>query len=972
MKLENLPQYELVLRERLEDIRTDGYLLRHKKSGARILVLENEDENKVFNIAFRTPPENSKGVAHILEHSVLCGSRLFPAKDPFVELVKGSLNTFLNAMTYPDKTMYPVASCNDKDFRNLMHVYLDAVFYPNIYHKKEIFLQEGWSYQLESPGEELIYNGVVYNEMKGVYSSPESVLDYEIMKSLFPDTTYGVESGGAPEWIPQLSYEEFLDFHRKYYHPSNSYIYLYGNMDAEERLNWMDREYLSCFDKKQVDSAIRLQEPFDRPVEKSLPYSVAENEGTEEKDYLSYNAAAGTSLDVLLSNAFAVLEYALLSSPGAVLKQALLDAGIGKDILGSYDSGIYQPVFSIIAKNTSKDKKEEFLRIIREELEKAASQGVDRDALYAGINIMEFKAREADYGSYPKGLIYGINVFDTWLYDENRPFDYLKLDVYGKLRQKVEEGYFEEIIRRYLLENTHASVVILQPEPGLTEQKDRAVREKLKAYKESLTKEELEALIRQTENLRKFQETPSTQEELEKIPMLAREDIGKEARKFSNTSLAWEGIPVLHHDLFTNGIAYLDFLFEIKRISREEIPYLGILKAVLGMVDTENYSYGTLNYEINKNTGGISAGISVFPVLKEENRCRVFLGIKARALYDQLPFVFRMTEEILCRTKLENDRRLYEILAMQKSRMSMYLSSSGHGTAAVRAMSYFSETGAYNDSVSGIRYYRLLEELEGNFQEKKEELKAVLKGMLDKLVCRDGFLLSVTCDEEGLQAVREAGDEFPCRLPEGKGEILNSHPTLAVGNEGFTTPGQVQYVARAGNFRKGGFDYKGTLQLLKVLMSYDYLWNHIRVKGGAYGCMSSFGKSGDAYFVSYRDPNLEKTNQVYEGIPEYLENFTATERDMTKYIIGTISDLDMPLTPSTAGSRSLHAYISGITDEEVQRERNEILEAEPEDVRGLAPLVREILRQDHLCVIGNETKLKEAEGLFGRLEPLAD
>ena len=461
--------------------------------------------------------------------------------------------------------------------------------------------------------------------------------------------------------------------------------------------------------------------------------------------------------------------------------------------------------------------------------------------------------------------------------------------------------------------------MILQPEPGLTEQKDRAVREKLKAYKESLTKEELEALIRQTENLRKFQETPSTQEELEKIPMLAREDIGKEARKFSNTSLAWEGIPVLHHDLFTNGIAYLDFLFEIKRISREEIPYLGILKAVLGMVDTENYSYGTLNYEINKNTGGISAGISVFPVLKEENRCRVFLGIKARALYDQLPFVFRMTEEILCRTKLENDRRLYEILAMQKSRMSMYLSSSGHGTAAVRAMSYFSETGAYNDSVSGIRYYRLLEELEGNFQEKKEELKAVLKGMLDKLVCRDGFFLSVTCDEEGLQAVREAGDEFLCRLPEGKGKILNSHPTLAVGNEGFTTPGQVQYVARAGNFRKGGFAYKGTLQLLKVLMSYDYLWNHIRVKGGAYGCMSSFGKSGDAYFVSYRDPNLEKTNQVYEGIPEYLENFTATERDMTKYIIGTISDLDMPLTPSTAGSRSLHAYISGITDEEVQR-----------------------------------------------------
>ena len=972
MKLENLPQYELILQERLDDIRTDGYLLRHKKSGARILVLENEDENKVFNIAFRTPPEDSTGVAHILEHSVLCGSRLFPAKDPFVELVKGSLNTFLNAMTYPDKTMYPVASCNDQDFCNLMHVYLDAVFYPNIYHKKEIFLQEGWSYQIEAPDEELIYNGVVYNEMKGVYSSPESVLDYEIMKSLFPDTTYGVESGGAPECIPQLSYEEFLNFHRKYYHPSNSYIYLYGNMDTEERLAWLDGEYLSHFDKKEVDSQIRMQKPFEQLQERCRSYSVAENEGTHEKDYLSYNVVAATSLDVILSNAFAVLEYALLSSPGAALKQALLDAGIGKDILGSYDSGIYQPVFSVIAKNTSIDKKEMFLKIIRDELEKAAKQGVDRDALYAGINIMEFKAREADYGSYPKGLIYGINVFDTWLYDGNRPFDYLKLDVYGKLRQKVEEGYFEEIIRRYLLENTHASVVILQPEQGLTEKRDRAVREKLKAYKDSLTEKELEALIRQTEDLRRFQETPSTQEELEKIPMLTREDIGKEARTFSNIPLSWEGIPVLHHDLFTNGIAYLDFLFEIKRISQEEIPYLGILKAVLGMVDTENYSYGRLNYEINKNTGGISAGVSVFPVLKGENQCRVFLGVKARALYSQLPFVFQMAEEILCRSKLDNDRRLYEILAMQKSRMSMYLSSSGHGTAAVRAMSYFSETGAYNDAVSGIRYYRLLQELEGNFQEKKEELKTILKGMLDKLVCRDGLLLSATCDGKGLEDVKKAGMAFLSRLPEGSGEVLGSHPRMALGNEGFTTPGQVQYVARAGNFRKGGYAYKGTLQLLKVLMSYDYLWNHIRVKGGAYGCMSSFGKSGDAYFVSYRDPNLEKTNQVYEGIPEYLENFTATERDMTKYIIGTISDLDMPLTPSTAGSRSLHAYISGITDEEVQQERDEVLRAEPKDVRDLAPLVREILCQDHLCVIGNETKLKEADALFRQMEPLTD
>ncbi|WP_283680958.1 insulinase family protein [Parablautia sp. Marseille-Q6255] len=972
MNIEKLPQYELLKQERLEDIRSDGYLLRHKKSGARILVLENEDENKVFNIAFRTPPADSTGVAHILEHSVLCGSRLFPAKDPFVELVKGSLNTFLNAMTYPDKTMYPVASCNDKDFCNLMHVYLDAVFYPNIYKKEEIFRQEGWSYQLGSPEDELIYNGVVYNEMKGAFSSPEDVLEREIMNSLFPDTAYGVESGGDPKCIPDLTYEEFLDFHRRYYHPSNSYIYLYGNMDVQERLAWLDREYLDNFEYKQVDSAIRRQEPFQAPIEVFRKYPVTESDELEDSTYLSYNTVVGTSLDVELSNAFAVLEYALLSAPGAVLKQALLDAGIGNDIMSSYDSGIYQPVFSIIAKNANRRDLARFQEVIRTTLAQVAREGIDRNVLLAGINAMEFKAREADYGSYPKGLMYGLDLFDSWLYDENMPFDYLKFDVYETLRRRTQEDYYEELIRTYLLENPHTSCVIVEPERGLTARTGEAVRKKLEAYRASLTDEQVQELIEKTAKLRQFQETPSTLGELEKIPMLSREDIGRRAASLYNTEYHWNGTTVLHHNIFTNGIAYLDLLFDISRIAREDIPYLGVLKAVLGMVDTEHYTYQNLNSEILINTGGISAGLNVYPVLPEGEELRAFVGLRARVLYDKLPFAFEMAEEILLHSSLEQDKRLYEILARLKSRLSMQLPSAGHATAAGRALSYFSQSAAFNDAVGGITFYRLVDDLEKHFEERKQELRSKLLQMMRQLFHREGLFVSLTCEEEGLARMRGPFEAFLEKLPAAQDAVQDNRLRTEKKNEGFMTPGQVQYVARTGNFREAGFSYTGVLRIVKVLMSYDYLWTNIRVKGGAYGCMSSFGPTGDAYFVSYRDPNLRATDEVYEGIPAYLAAFHASEREMTKYIIGTVSELDTPLPPASRGYRSLGAYFSKVTQEDLQRERDEILGATPQQIRELADLVRAVLACQAICVIGNEDRIKQDQDLFTSIQMLAE
>lgn len=974
MDMNQIPAYELVMQENIPDVQSMGYLLKHKKSGARVLVLENEDDNKVFNIAFRTTPDNSTGVAHIIEHTVLCGSRKFPSKDPFVELVKGSMNTFLNAMTYPDKTMFPVASCNDADFANLMDVYLDAVFFPNIYKKEEIFRQEGWNYQLEHPEDELEYNGVVYNEMKGAFSSPDDVLEREILNSLFPDNTYHYESGGDPECIPDLSYEEFLDFHRKYYHPSNSYIYLYGKMDTAERLNWMDREYLSMFEAQPVDSAITLQKPFAQPEEVHRKYSIAQGDTEADNTYLAYNVVVGTSLDTKLASAFAVLEYVLLEAPGAPLKQALLDAGIGKDILSSYDSGTLQPVFSIIAKNANASDGDRFRQMIREELEKIAAKGLDERAIQAAINIMEFKFREADYGTYPKGLMYGLDVFDSWLYDDTKPFDYLKqLEDFEYLKQQIGTGYYEGLIRQWILANPHASFVVVEPEKGLTAKMEAATQEKLRRYKASLSPEQILELVEKTEKLRIFQETPSTQEELEKIPMLSREDMRKEALPFSNQELKWEGIPVLHHDYATNGIAYITLLFDASCLTQEDLPYLGILKNVLGMVDTANYGYGELYNEINRNTGGITPGVSLFPNESDSARVKAAFGIQIRTLYDKIGYSFRMIEEILFTSNLGQEKRLLEIIQKLKSRTLAHLNGAGSATAAVRSMSYFSTAFLLNDSISGITFYETVADLEEHFEEKKEALKLRLKDVLSRLLRKGGLMISFTGDEKGLELLKAPVSGLVKRLPGETGpEALHDLKGLCPEkkNEGFLTPAKVQYVARSGNFREKGYEYTGALRVLKVIMSYEYLWSNIRVVGGAYGCSGSFGRNGDSNFVSYRDPHLRKTNQVYEGIPEYLEGFTADPRDMTKYVIGTISEMDTPLPPSPLGRRSLNAYLSGLTQDALQKERDQVLAVKQEDIRALAPLMQAVLDSGCICVLGNEEKLKSEKELFAVLKEL--
>lgn len=971
MTIHDLAEYEILDEHRVEDVQSDGFILRHKKSGARIAILSNNDDNKVFYIGFRTPPEDETGVPHIIEHTTLCGSKKFPVKDPFIELAKGSLNTFLNAMTYPDKTVYPVASCNDQDFKNLMDVYLDAVFNPNITKYEEIFKQEGWHYELTGKDDELKINGVVYNEMKGAYSSPDEVLSSQIYRSLFPDNTYSKDSGGNPEYIPKLTYEAYLDFYHKYYHPSNSYIYLYGDMDVVERLEWLDKEYLSLYDYKKVNSEINKQPAFDKIKNVEAQYSITMDDSQENKTYLSYNRVVGDTLDEMLYQAFDVLDYALVSSPGAPVKQALIDAGIGDDVYGSYDAGILQPVFSFVAKNANASQADEFESIIENTLKEVVKTGINKEALLAGINSSEFKFREADFGQFPKGLLFGLNCLDSWLFDDMKPFIHLEcLGTFAKLRKAVDTDYFEKLIQEYLLDNTHGSSVTVKPKRGLGNEREEALAKELSDYKASLSDEEIKKLIEDTEHLKKYQEEPSSDEDLRKLPMLTRADMKKNAMPFSNIEDELLDVKVVRHDIESNGIDYISFLFDAGDFAQSELGYLGFFTNALGLVSTEKYSYTDLANATNIYTGGISTGTASHPDIKDRNNFVFKFEVKLKVLEKNLDKALELMEQMLLSSDFTDTKRLGELVAQIKARLQANLSSSGHLVAAMRSMSSFSRYALYQDELKGIAFYRSICHIEKELSESPKSVSDKLAAIAKKLFARNRMLISFTGNNEAYGNAKPSLEKVIAGFDKMSAIGNQAEVHFNTAKEAFIDASQIQYVAKTGDFICEGYEYTGALRLLRIILSYDYLWINVRVKGGAYGCMNTFLRSGESYFVSYRDPNLSDTLDVYDRIPEYIKSFSPDERDMTKYIIGTFSALDTPMNPEAKGSRSLSAYLEGITYEQIQKERNEILNAQPEDIRRLADLVEAVLKKDSICVIGNENMIKESAGLFENVEKL--
>ena len=963
--------YELKQEQVLPEVDGTGYVYRHRKTGARIMVIRNEDINKVFTIGFRTPPTNSKGIQHIIEHTVLCGSKKYPAKDPFVELAKGSLNTFLNAMTYSDKTVYPVASCNDKDFRNLTDVYLDAVFHPNIYDKEEIFKQEGWHYEMADPDSDLIYNGVVYNEMKGVYSTPDSVISRSIGKSLFPDSVYRHDSGGDPKDIPSLTREEYLNYHATYYHPSNSYIYLYGNVDIDEQLEYLDREYLSQYEYLDVDSAITLQQPPKEVIATEVPFALAEGEEPAENAYLTFNAVIGTSLDKKLRVAFDVLSYVLLDAEGAPVTKAIIDAGLAADVESSYDTSVLQPVFSIVAHNADADRKEEFRTLLTDTLKKLAEEGLDRTSLRAAIRRFEFSHKEGDFGRYPKGLMLGLDAFDTWLHDDEKALDLFSMnEVYASLTESVDTGYFEELIKTWLLDNTHAAFITGVPEIGRDIREGQALTEELAKKKASLNEEEIRAIVADTEHLKDYQSEPTPEEDLEKIPLLAKEDIDKEERKLCNRFSDVDGTELVAHPLFTSGIEYLDFYFDLSDLTTEEIRLAALLAELYKSVPTEKYTLEELTTEMNLRTGGIAVTTGFIPNAVQDSDALRYMLARVKTLEGELAGGIDLLTEVLEHSKITDRKRLGEIIAELYSGLRSDLPSSGHITSALRARSYISGTYRLKDEMEGLGYYRFISGLNADYEKQYDALAEKLIALQEKILCRARVKISYTNKDMPSEAVLNAISGFLGTLSDASMGEKASYPEAVKKNEGLITAGQVQFVAGAWDYKKDGLAYTGALSVLQIIFSYDYLWVNVRVKGGAYGAMCDFGRDGIAFLTSYRDPNLTDTLEIYRNAEEYVKSFNCSDRDMLKYIIGTISKLDSPMPPATEGLVSFYAYLNGRTDEDRQKVRDEILSADQQGIRSLAPYLAGMKKENAIAVVGSKAKVEAAGDIFGTVENL--
>ncbi len=970
MTIEELKNYEIIEHKFLSDINTDAYYLNHKKTGARVVIMPNDEENKVFYIGFRTPPKDSTGVAHIVEHTVLCGSDKYPIKDPFVELCKGSLNTFLNAMTYPDKTVYPVASCNDFDFKNLMDVYLDAVFHPNIYKEEKIFKQEGWHYDMTSAEDDLKINGVVYSEMKGAFSDPDDIFERQIMNSLFPDTPYGVESGGDPDVIPELTYQDFLDFHSKYYHPSNSYIFLYGNCDMAERLEYIDSEYLSKYEKINTCSEIISQKPFDKAVEVVSEYPITENEETEDKTYLNLTYCMDDYSNKELPIVLRTLDYAFSGNPAAPLRKAMLDAGIGDEFYTSADSSIKQNCFGFYVKGANEEDREKFLEIIENELKRTVKEGFYKKTLLAFLVREEFKYREADFGRIPKGLAYGLDLFDAWLYDDSMPFYHIEsLETYKFLKEAVSTDYFEKIVEKYFLNNNHKVICTSVPVKGLTTQKEKKLADRLQKIKDSLSKEEIEKIVKDTEELKAYQESEDKKEDLEKIKLLKVSDIKKTTRPDKNKLYEINGIKFLKQDIYTSGIAYLTLAFDISDIPVEHLKFVPLFSSFTGRMDTENMTYGEISNETKMYTGGLGMGFTNQKNIKT-GKVTSYLEINTKFLYENKKKVFDIIKEVMLKSNYDDDDKIREYISEVRSQSESMLISAAHTIALNRAGSYFDENYALNDIASGIEAVRLIEKLDKDIDNSVVTIKEELKALVPLIFRKEKLFINLISPSDKQHILDDELTDFIDHLFEGKSSSEVTKIELNKGNEGFVFPGQVQYVACIGEYKSKGYKYTGAFNVLRTILGYDYLWNNVRVKGGAYGCFASFSLNGVCSFVSYRDPHLNNTLNIFRGLADFVRNFECSERQMNQFIIGAISDIDMPQTPATEGKANYVYYIAGATEADRQKIRDEILSCTCEDIRALAGHIEAAFRKENVCVIGSEGKINENKELFNEIKNL--
>ena len=962
----NMKNYTKIEERYIEEISSNVTLYEHNKSGARVCTIKNEDNNKVFSIAFRTPPINDTGLTHILEHSVLCGSKKFPVKDPFVELIKSSLNTFINAFTFEDKTMYPVASQNDKDFHNLMHVYMDAVFYPRIYDHEEIFKQEGWHYHLENIEDPITINGVVYNEMKGAFSDPTQVLYSKIEEALFPDTAYHFVSGGDPKYIPELSYSQFKDFHSKFYHPSNSYIMIYGNSDMDERMEWLDSEYLSKFNRIDFDTRLQFQQPFDKPKKLVSYYPVDKGTDLSNKTYLSYNVVFPTTFDTKLMIATAILLNALFDVPGAPLKQALLDAKIGVDVSSLFDDGVLQPILSIIAENANECDLDRFVSIIDGELEKILSNGLDKESLIALLNHAEFAQRERNFSPRsPQGLDIIITMMGSFLYDDKDPFSKITvLKYYKELKEDINKGYFENIIQNYLLKNNHKAYVVLVPSETVNDEKNLELENKLKAYKESLSESDLLDLVKSTNALKEYQNKEDSIEAINTLPKLSLEDINPkpEAYKLEVIDSKYK---VLFSEYPTNEISYVSYYFDISHMRSEELKYIALYADLFKQLSTSKMHYKDINQFIQNSLGSVVA--QVMPLKHYETKeALLYFSIGFSALTKNIKDAFSLVNDLMFDVKFDDEKRLFEYLSMLKSNLENSIISRGHVMAMQRAFSYIDENSYQKDIVGGISYVDFVSNLVSNFENKKKEIIANLYRVQDKVFSKENLTVGYTGSREDYKTIIPYLDETIMSLRDSISYPKEVFKENAL-NEAFTAPIDVNYVSRVGKF-SGKFNTG--VSVLQNAMSMDYLWMEVRVHGGAYGCMMNIDPSGLIGFTSYRDPNIKSTNDVYQNADQFVLSFNPSDEELLKFKIGTIGGIDTVLHNKAKASIARSNYLRGLSEEERCKNRKELLSIKNEDFKEFASWFKEAMSSYNITVIGNTNKINENKDMFKTIRPL--
>lgn len=959
--------FTAVKSEPISEVEGTVHLMHHAASGARLMFIENDDANKAFSITFKTPAADDTGVFHILEHSVLCGSEKFPVKEPFVNLLKTSMQTFLNAMTFPDKTMYPVASTNEQDLVNLMDVYLDAVFHPDIYRRPVIFQQEGWHRELEGEGEgeRLVVNGVVYNEMKGALSEPDSVLYDGLSAALFPDTTYRFESGGTPAAIPTLTYEGFLENHRCHYRPDNAYIILYGNLDADRFLGFLDERYLAPLAAKErgpLDiNPLGLQAPV-APAPVVVPMATAPENACAAVGFVIGRAAERERIvaaDILMD--------AIMGANESPLKRALLDAGIADDAIGYVADSVAQP-FAVVSLRGARPGAAERLRaIVAAEARRLAEGGLDRELVRAALSHAEFVMRERNFG-YPDGVVLAMSAMAGWLYSDDDPAAYLRFeDVFASLREKVEEGYFEALLRELFLDNDHracAEVVPTESDEAAEEAEAAGEREAAAA----LTEDEAASIREAVRALREAQEAPDAPEALAKLPQLSRADIGEapaEAMWEVGECGPWR---LIRHYLPCRGIAYAYRYFAMDGLAFDELPYATVLACVLGKLDTSRHTAAELDTLVQAHLGNLGFAVEVHEDAEDRERLRPMFVMGSSALDEEVPWAAHLAEEVLRETDFSDTERIRDILGQRRIAMEQAFASAGHSAAMARVASYYLPAGVVREALSGVGFYRFLKELLASFDERACELSAKLAELSRRLFTDGGCTLSFGGDEAALAAFREASSPFGGMA----GAPVLTVPAPEDGHEAFVVASDVTYTACGWDRRLLGEPYGGAWLLASRILSYDFLWTEVRVKGGAYGAGFQTTRSGSSRFYSYRDPRIDETVERFRTSGDWLAGvFNPTESEMDGYVVSTVASLDAPAKARELLRRQDGLYFSGATLEDRARVRGEVRAAGIDDVRALASSVDAIAGAGPVCCFGNGEVIRASDEGFNVVDLLA-